>query len=242
MIKCLIVDDEPLAHEVLAAHITKINDLQLVQRCKNALEAFSFLQKNSVDLIFLDIHMPKISGLELLRTLQHRPKVIITSAHREYALEGFELDVVDYILKPITFERFLKALAKVYKEVSGLPDVPSDHVAPSSTENQDFIFLKSERKMVKVLLHQITYIEGMKDYVIIHTQGTPIVTHHTITFLQEKLPEDRFVRIHRSYIVAVDKITAFTQLDVEIGPKEIPLGRNYKENALATLNQKSWLK
>jgi DNA-binding LytR/AlgR family response regulator len=246
-IRCLIVDDEPLALDVLEAYIDKIDNLQLVGRLDNAIEAFNLLNREAVDLLFLDIQMPKLTGIELLRNISHPPQVIFTTAYRDYALQGYELDVVDYLLKPISFDRFLRAVNKVYQasgsplpvmSTAALPQVPVS--LPSYEEA--FIYLKADKKMIKVLLSDILYIESLKDYVKVRTRDKTVTAYQRISYMEEKLPEDRFMRIHRSFIVALDKVEAYCSPWVEVGSKEIPIGRNYRSEVLKTLNDQNLLK
>ncbi|MEL7004946.1 MAG: response regulator transcription factor [Bacteroidota bacterium] len=233
-IDCIIVDDEPLAIEIIESYIERLDGINLVAKCNNALKAFEILQKQSVDLIFLDIQMPKLTGLDFLRTLNNPPKVIITTAYRDYAIEGYELDVVDYLLKPISFERFLKSIGKVYKnEQSSSPSID----ARVPTEDT-YIYLKADKKMVKVLLKDILYIESLKDYVRIKTSTKEVITHQTITYFEQKLPEDCFIRVHRSFIVPLNKIETFTATQIEVPGKEVPIGRLYKNQVMAVLNSR----
>lgn len=233
-IDCIIVDDEPLAIEIIESYIDRLEGINLVAKCNNALKAFEILQKESVDLIFLDIQMPKLTGLDFLRTLNNPPKVIITTAYRDYALEGYELDVVDYLLKPISFERFLKSIGKVYKTEN--TPTPSGEVKLPSEDA--YIYLKADKKMVKVLLKNILYIESLKDYVRIKTSSKEVITHQTITYFEQKLPEDCFMRVHRSFIVPLNKIETFTATQIEVPGKEIPIGRLYKNQVMNTLNSR----
>ena len=233
-LKCLIVDDEPLAIEVIESHLDKLEGIEVIATCDNALQAFEILQKRSVDLMFLDIQMPKLTGIDFLKTLTRPPKVIITTAYRDYALEGYELDVVDYLLKPISFERFLKAINKVYKTESVF-----SHSLESGSElgSQDaYIYLKADKKMVKVMMDDILYIESLKDYVRVKTRQKEVITHQKISYLEEKLPEDAFLRIHRSFMVAINKIETYSAVMIEVPGKELPIGRNYKNQVLAVLN------
>ena len=232
-IKCLITDDEPLALDVLTNYINNLEYLELTGCCSNAVETINFLQKNKIDLLFLDIQMPKLTGIDFLRTLHQPPKVIFTTAYREYALEGYDLNVLDYLLKPISFERFIIAVNK-YSTSKQLITVP---VQPGtgSTSTDSFIYLKADKKMIKVYLKDILYIESMKDYIRVKTTGREIVTYQKISYLEEKLPDDRFLRIHRSYIVAVDKITSFNATTIDIGAEEIPIGRLYKNVVMSFL-------
>jgi DNA-binding LytR/AlgR family response regulator len=236
-IKCLVVDDEPLAAAVLEKYIGQLDFLLLAGTCANAIEALAFLQKNKVDLIFLDIQMPRLSGIDFLKTLQKRPKVIITTAFRDYAVEGFDLHVLDYLVKPIPFERFLVAINKyptVQEPDSGpLPGV----IVPAfqGISPDAFIYLKADKKMVKVFLKDILYIESLKDYVRVKTTEKDIVTYQRITYLEEKLPDENFLRIHRSYIIAINKIRSFNAAIVEIGNQELPIGRQYKAEVMKAL-------
>ncbi|WP_420149599.1 LytR/AlgR family response regulator transcription factor [Spirosoma sp.] len=231
-IRCLLVDDEPPALTVIESHISMIDDLLIVGTCHNAIQAFSVLQSTPVDLMFLDIKMPKLLGTDFVRSLRQPPKVIFTTAYRDYALDGFELDVVDYLLKPISFERFLRAVSKVMRSESTLsnslqPDVSSavEKAAESSTS---FLYFRSDRKMVKVFIRDILYVESLKDYVkIVTTSARPLVVKQSISSLEEMLPDNGFLRIHRSYIVAIDKITAYTPTYVDVSGQELPIGRLY---------------
>ncbi len=237
-LKCIIVDDEPLALEVLEAYIDRIEGLELVAKCENAVKAFDALKKQSVDLIFLDIQMPKLTGIDFLKVLNPAPKVIFTTAYREYAIESYELNVVDYLLKPIAFNRFMMAVNKAMSSADDPVEVPQVEEAPSVADDP-YLFLKADRKMVKVYLKDILYIESLKDYVRIKTPDREIISLQKISYLEQKLPEDLFMRIHRSFIVPVKKIEAFSNHAVEVGGKELPIGRNYKNQVLEVLNSDS---
>lgn len=250
-LNCLIVDDEPLAQEVLAAHIAKIPSLHLVQQCSNAMEAFEALHKNSIDLIFLDINMPVVSGLNFLRSLKDPPAVILTTAYTEYAMEGYELDVVDYLLKPISFDRFFKAVKKAAQHFShsgrNVPSLPEEHTLqlPQQTQaaagnpatEKNYFFIKADGKLVKVNYSDIRYIEGMKDYLKIHTNGQPIVTHHTMKAMEEQLPSGKFMRVHKSYIIALNAIKAIEGniIHLDVDKAEIPLGSSFRDALLAVV-------
>ncbi len=237
--KCIIVDDEPLAIEVIESYIDRLDDFEIVAKCSNALKAFEILQKQAVDVIFLDIQMPKLTGIEFLKSLQHPPQVIFTTAYRDYAIESYELDIVDYLLKPISFDRFLKAIGKLYKENKIIPIAPA---TIQSTDNEDaYIYLKVDKKMVKILLQDILYIESLKDYVRIRTTGKTVVTHQKISYLEERLPQECFIRIHRSYIVSLSKVESYSSTTIEVPTQELPIGRNYKHQVLAVLNGKHQL-
>lgn len=235
-IKCLVIDDELPAREILKKHINGVEALELSGTCSNAVEAISFLKDNRVDLLFLDIQMPHLLGTNFLRTLKNPPKVIFTTAYRKYAVEGFELDAVDFLLKPISFERFLKGVNKVLQmnllanfETSTLSENHTDSVPP-------FLYFRSNRKMVKVLFNDILYIEGLNDYIKIITVNKTIITKHLLASLEEMLPSNAFIRIHKSFIIAINKIESFNADSVEIGKKEIPVGRLFKFNLNKILN------
>jgi len=232
-INCLIVDDEPLAIEILQSYVDRIDSIHLVDTCTNALKAFDIVKKQPIDLIFLDIQMPGLTGIEFLKALKPAPQVIFTTAYRDYAVESYELNVVDYLVKPIAFDRFMMAVNKV---VEDLP-VPVSASEPS-TDDSPYLFLKSDRKMVKVYLKDITYIEGLKDYVRVKTaDGKEIVSLQKISYLEEKLPSDCFLRIHKSYLVSKKRIDAFSASQVEIGEASIPIGRSYKQEIMQVLGE-----
>jgi DNA-binding LytR/AlgR family response regulator len=231
----MIVDDEPLALDLMRGHIEKLENFEIVAECDNAMKALSALREKHIDLVFMDIQMPQITGIEFLKTLKHPPKVIITTAYREYALEGFELDVVDYLLKPITFERFLKSVNKYYQICQDQVQVVPGP-APEKTQEESFIYVKENKKVIKVYLSEIKYIEGLSEYVQIYTDKRKIITKTSMALMEEKLPSANFLRIHKSYIVAVSKIEAFTANTIEIHGKELPIGRNFKNAVLNALN------
>ena len=243
MINVIIVDDEPLALDVLETYIEKIPDLNLVTKCSNALEANAALKEHQIDLMFLDIQMPQLTGVDFLRTLASPPKVIFTTAYANYAVEGFELNAVDYLLKPISLDRFMKAVNKAQEQINlekndGAAATVS---SPAPKDGEDFIFVKADKKLVKVNYNDIVYIEGLKDYVIIRLNTSRIITLQTMKSLEEKLPAYIFKRIHRSYIVNIKKIQAVQGNMVEVieknVPKHIPIGKNYREDLLAIINK-----
>jgi DNA-binding LytR/AlgR family response regulator len=224
-IRCLLVDDEPIALDVLELYAGRVNVLEVAGKCRSAVEAFAALQNNSIDLMFLDIQMPQLSGLELLKTLPRPPKVIITSAYRQYALEGYEFDVVDYLIKPVPFERFMKAVGKVLK---GQVPVPAQ-TAPVLPAEEPFIFVKEDRKLIKVFLRDILFLESLRDYVRITTTSRQITTRQTIAYYEELLPSEQFIRIHRSFMVALSKIEAIAENRIEVMGQELVIGGNYKQ-------------
>ena len=228
--RCIIVDDEPLAIEILESYVGKVEQLQLVSTFRNAVSAFTFLQQNSVDLIFLDIQMPKLSGIDFLKTLKRPPKVIFTTAFRDYAIEGFELEIVDYLLKPIPFDRFLKAVAKVFHQ-----PVPAFTPLKHEPVQDNYVYFKVDKKMIKTKMADVLYIESIKDYVKVKTADKEIVTQQKISYLEESLPREQFLRIHRSFIINLEKIDAYSATDVEIGKHSIPIGRNYKNDVMKIL-------
>jgi DNA-binding LytR/AlgR family response regulator len=227
-IRCLIIDDELPAREILRKHINGVEALELSGICSNAVEAISFLKDNPVDLLFLDIQMPHLLGTDFIRTLKNPPRIIFTTAYRKYAIEGFELDAVDFLLKPISFERFLKAVNKILQmNLRGSDEAiapPTSH----SVSAPPFLYFRADRKMVKVLFSDILYVEGLNDYIKIVTTHKTIVTKHLLASLEEMLPPSAFARIHKSFIIAFDKIESFNADSVEIANKEIPIGRSYK--------------
>ncbi|MEM8969444.1 MAG: LytTR family DNA-binding domain-containing protein [Bacteroidota bacterium] len=236
-INCLVVDDEPLAAKLLTRHINQFSQLNLVATCENALEAFDILQKKSVDLLFLDIQMPGIDGLRFARSLQHPPSIIFTTAYRDYAVESYELDVVDYLLKPITIDRFLKSITKYL----GRTDNEQANKYPeeiAANSEASFIYVNTNRKFVKIRFDDVLYVESLKDYVSIHLPDQRILTKEKISEFEQKLPNN-FLRIHRSYIINSNKITAYTMHDVEIAGKEIPIGVSYKKEVVKFLKKNS---
>lgn len=237
-IKCLVIDDEHPARDVLEKHISGVEALELAGSCTNAVEALSFLQSNTVDLLFLDIQMPHILGTNFIRTLKNPPKVIFTTAYRKYAIEGFELNAVDYLLKPISFDRFLQAVNKIFElnlQGNTKNNLPENHTEPA----QPFLYLRVDRKMIKVLFNDILYIEGLRDYIRIYTPSKTIVTKHLLSSLEEMLPSDAFLRIHRSYIISISKIDSFNSDTIEIAKKELPIGRLFKHDVSKLLNASS---
>jgi two-component system LytT family response regulator len=232
---CIIVDDEPVAREILENHLEKIDTINVVASCKSALEAFKILNTHPVDLIFLDINMPEISGLSFAKSMSGEYKVIFTTAYREYAVDGFDLRAVDYLLKPISFERLLQGINKFYKEISVSEPIQAGEI---SIEKDDSIFVRSERKMVKVNFKDIAYIESLSDYIKIHLDGKKVlVTRDTLSNIEARLPASDFLRIHRSFIVSMPKIESFTSDTIGIGKHEIPISRSYRDSVIERLNK-----
>jgi DNA-binding LytR/AlgR family response regulator len=235
-ISCLAVDDEPPALDVLKKYISSVQSLELVGTCADAVEALNFIRQHSVDLLFLDIQMPQILGTDFLRTLKKPPKVIFTTAFRKFAVEGFELDAVDYLLKPISFERFLKAVNKVMD--ASLNGTLSEETMSQKTNIDNYIYLRSDRKMIKVALSDILYIESIKDYIkVIATSGT-VITKQSISSIEETLPKDMFIRIHRSFIIALNKVESYSNELVWLGKSELPISRMYRHEVEKVLKQK----
>ncbi|MDF1549573.1 MAG: LytTR family DNA-binding domain-containing protein [Bacteroidales bacterium] len=235
-IQCLIVDDERVAREILEDFLIKIETVNVVASCSNALEAFKVINTNKVDLIFLDINMPEISGLSFAKSINKNTKIIFTTAYREYAVEGFDLRAVDYLLKPISFERLLQAINKFTDEHI---QTKSEKSAEIIEEKSDFIFVRSDRKMVKINFSKIRYIESLSDYIKIYLVNKTVVTRETITNIEAKLPGNEFLRVHRSFVVSLSKVESFTNETIEIGENEIPISRSYKKEVLNRLEDAS---
>lgn len=241
MLKVIIVDDEPLALDVLETYISKIPQLELVGRYSNALEANEALQSNEVDLMFLDIQMPQLTGTDFVKTLQNPPMVVFTTAYPNYAIQGFDLNALDYLLKPVSLERFMKAVNKAIeqKELSQHEHIAT--VTSAINDELDFFFVKADKKLLKVNFEDIVYIEGLKDYVIIRLLQGRVITLQTMKSLEDRLPRNKFKRIHRSFIVALDKITAIEGSMVEVQEKErpklLPIGKNYRDELLELIEK-----
>lgn len=228
--KYLIVDDEPLARKLIASHTSKIEGLVLMGECGSAFEASNLLRNRSADLIFLDIQMPELNGLKFLSTLKHPPSIIITTAFRDYGPEAFDLEVVDYLMKPISFERLLKGVNRFFERKAPVP-----FSVVSSNEEESFVYLRADRKMHKVRLSDILYIESLDEYVKVFLRNKMIITRENITTLESKLPADTFVRIHRSFLVSSKMVVSIASDGVEIAGKILPFGRAFKQSALASL-------
>lgn len=228
-IKCLVVDDEALARKLLASHIAKVEDLELIGECANALEATNLLHKKTINLMFLDIQMPGMTGLQFGQSLMQRPSIILTTAHRDFAPEAFDLQVVDYLLKPISFERFLKAVNRFLEKS---PIAKADETVLS----ESFIYVKADRKTHKIQLYDILYVESLDDYVKVHEVNKITITRENISTLESKLPNPPFVRIHRSFIVNASWVRTISNESVMLNGIELPLGRVFKKSALDQLN------
>ena len=230
--KCLIVDDEPLAHRIIKNYCDNLSFLDIVKECHSAFEAINYLNENQVDLIFLDINMPKLKGVDFLRTLSNPPLIIITSAYQEYAMEGYELNILDYLLKPFSFERFLKAVNKAVsqKKLLDASEKTTNNQLKQNSESQESIFIKGDKKMHHVLFDAILYLESIGSYVKIHLENETIISLDRLTNFEYKLPKKLFLRIHRSYIISVKKIKTIEGNRLRIKEVDIPIGSVYKHN------------
>jgi two-component system LytT family response regulator len=233
-ITCIIVEDEPLARNLLTEYVKKIPYLTLLKAFSNPLEAIEYLRQNTVDILFLDVQMPEITGITFLKVVPKKPLVILTTAYSEYALEGYELDVADYLLKPIIFDRFLKSVEKVSMRLNTTLPTPTEGstpvVANASTVSADYIFVKDGTKLVKIRLNEILFVEGLKDYVMIHTPQQKIVSLQRMKSLEEQLPENQFVRIHNSYIVSLEAMDAIHKEKVQVGAVFLPISDTYRKS------------
>jgi DNA-binding LytR/AlgR family response regulator len=234
--KCIIIDDEPLARELIRAHIQKLENFEILAECGNAMEAMEAIRKKQADLIFLDIKMPQISGIEFLKTLKNPPKVIITTAYSQYALEGFELDVVDYLMKPVTFERFFKAVNK-YFSLRSQQEISLEN--ETGFDEHAFIYVKENKKVIKIYLKEIHFIEGLNEYIRIHTENRRVVVKSSLHSIESKLPPEHFIRVHKSYIVSIPRIRAFNATTIELENAKVRIGRNYKNQVFNALKFKS---
>lgn len=227
-VNCVIVEDEPLARNLMVEYVRKVPSLNLIEACSSPLTAIEVLRNNQVDLLFLDVQMPELTGISLLKVLQKKPLVVLTTAYSEYALEGYELDVADYLLKPITFERFLKAVDKVTLRLEG-KQIPVTEKLVQDAGNP-FVFVKDGTKLVKVQLNDILYIEGLKDYVTIHTKQQKIISLQRMKTLEEQLPAADFIRIHNSFIVALKAIEVVHKGEVQVAGSLLPIGETFKKS------------
>ena len=227
MIKCLAIDDEPLALELLEDNISKVPFLQLVAACDSVMDAMKIMQNESIDLIFLDIQMPGLTGLQFIESMTEKPMIILITAYKQYALEGYNLDVLDYLVKPVSLDRFIKACNKA-KQLFELRSGRKNGISSAKTE---YIFVNADYKLIKITLTDIIYIEGLKDYIKIHLKSTqhPIVTRMPVKTIEEELPSEQFIRIHKSYIVSVSFITAIRKSSVFLDSLELPLSDTYRD-------------
>lgn len=237
MIRCLVVDDEPLALDILEDYISKVPFLTLVKTTTSAIEGLSLVQSDAVDLVFLDVQMPELTGIQFLKIINGKCDVILTTAYSQYALDGYELDVVDYLLKPIAFDRFYKAAQKVLQNNSNAHFAPQEQASAANTH--DFIFVKTEHKIQKIYLDDILYIEGLKDYISIFTKTERIITLQNMKKMEESLPVKSFIRVHKSYIVAIGKIESIERSRIQIGEKIIPIGDTYREYFFKQIEDKN---
>ncbi len=225
MYTCIIVDDEEIARNLIKNHVSQLDNFKIVALCESAIEASKVLQQQQVDLLFLDIEMPVLRGTDFFKGLLQKPNVIFTTAYRDYAIDGFELNAIDYLLKPITFHRFFRAIEKFLAQQPHTKTTEIKSIPSPSTQN--YVYVRKDRKQVKVLFDDVLYIESIKDYIKIHLTDTSHITKHSLTAFASQL-DSRFLRVHRSYIVNKDKITAYTKQDIEIHAIEIPIGESYR--------------
>ena len=235
MINCLIIDDEPLALDLLEDFISRVPFLKLVEKCSCAFEAMKVMEHENIELLFLDIQMPDITGIQFLKALENKPKVIFTTAYPEHAIEGFELDATDYLLKPFSFERFNKAVNKASEQIQSV--VSAHQAQHDSSDEKDYIFIKSGYDTVKVQFKNIRYIQGLKDYVKIYTHEGTVLSLVSMKAILNRLPADNFVRVHRSYIVAIDKIDLIQRRKISLGEKEIPVGDTFRKEFLEAIDK-----
>ena len=226
-IKCVIIDDEPLAIKVVENHLKEFQNFEVIETFNNPIEALYLLEKGAVDILFLDINMPKMNGLDFVKTLNSKMNVVITSAYREYAVESFDLNVLDYLVKPIPFNRFLKTINKITQQVYLQKGIQKEE----DSSNESFIFLKVDKKLIKITFEDILYVESLKDYIKVFTTSGNYLVHKSLTSMTEELPDSNFIRIHRSYTIAIDKVKSVEGNLVEIATTKIPIGRKYVNHA-----------
>ena len=227
---CLIVDDEPLALDVITSYLGKLSDFKVVGAYTDSVAAFLSIKEQHIDLLFIDIQMPDFNGLAFIEALKNRPEIIITTAFREFAVKGYDLNILDYLVKPIPFERFMQSIDKFLDKQN------TNQLHNTNEQATDFIMVRSDRKFIKINMKSILYVEGVKDYVKIVLEDTNVLTKQSIGNFEKLLNSTHFIRIHKSYIVAIDKITAYTNKDVEIQKYELPIGRVYKKEFIAFMN------
>ena len=232
-LRCLLIDDEPPALKILASYISNINGLEIVAQCKNAIEALDVLHQKTVDVIFLDIKMPKMLGTEFLKNLSNPPKVIFVTAYRDYAVDGYELDAVDYLVKPVSFERFFKAITKLNRMIGKEPATTAVDYKPNA---EAFVYLKVDKDMKKIFVNDIVYIESWKDYVkLFFAHNKSLLVKQSISAMENLLSEHKFLRIHRSYMVSLNKISGYNGVSIQLETTEIPIGRLYKQAVMEKL-------
>lgn len=235
--KCMLIDDEPVALDILETYLGRLDGFSVAAKFTSPVKAFEALQNMKIDLIFLDIQMPGLNGLAFIQALRNRPEIILTTAYREFALEGFDLDVADYLLKPVSFERFLKSVGKFQARVD--PRIKVDPPQTALVDDTSHILVRADRKQVKILLDEILYLESLKDYVRFVTVSGKIVTKQSISHFEKTLPGERFMRVHRSFIVAHHKITAWSGEGLELGAHNVPIGRQYRQLVEKTLREQA---
>lgn len=223
-IKCVLIDDEPLATKVLLNYFTNFSDFEIIGTFHNPIEALEFINNNTIDVVFLDIHMPVMTGFELIKLIEYKTKIVITTAFREFAAESYELDVLDYLIKPIPLPRFIKCIHKIEAEFN-----LKNNIKVESHRIEPYIFIKVDKKMIKITLDEILFIEGMKEYIKVVTTDKTYITHKSLTSLSEELPLDRFMRIHKSYTIAIDKVKSIEGNRIQILSYTLPIGRNYSK-------------
>ncbi|GAA4278487.1 LytR/AlgR family response regulator transcription factor [Aquimarina mytili] len=229
-ISCIIVDDEPTARDIIVDHLSKIDCIDVLAVCNSAMEAFNTINNQKIDLIFLDINMPEISGISFAKSINKDIKIIFTTAYREYAIEGFDLHAVDYLLKPISFERLLNSINNYFEVYH-----KTKTAAIAEPLLNDFIFVRSDRRMKKINFSEIIYVESYGDYIKIHCESATLITRETISIIESKLPQQQFMRTHRSYIISISKIDSFSNEEIQLNNKSIPISRNYKSEVLQRL-------
>jgi two-component system LytT family response regulator len=230
--KCLIVDDEPLAIDIIENYLQRFENVE-TRRCENALDAFRLLKEEKYDLIFLDIEMPMLTGLDFLGTLKDPPPVIITTAYRDYAVEGFEFEALDYLVKPISFPRFLKAFERALKSVTNTENLPENNQG----DENEYLFLKVDRKFVKIMMSDILFIESLKDYIRVTTKYSSLISYQSLTSITEKLPSEKFIRIHRSFTIGIDKVNSIEGNCVEIDGKLLPISREHRQEVIKKIHK-----
>ena len=242
ILKCIAVDDEPLALDIIEDYISKVPFLQLVKRTENAIEALQLVQAGGIDLVFLDIQMPELTGIQFLKIASGKSNYILTTAYSQYALESYDLNVSDYLLKPIAFDRFYKAVQKADAVAIGNPELPTIQTPVTTApiqQAQDFIFVKTEHKIQKIELDDILYIEGLKDYISIFTKTERVITLQNMKKMEETLPKGEFIRVHKSYIISIDKIESIERSRITIAKKIIPIGDTYRDEFFKLIDRKN---